>query len=183
VSGTTPFRALFDEHAAFVWRVLARHGVATRELEDACQEVFLVVHRRLPQFEGRSSLRTWIYAIAVRVALSFRRKGYRVREQLRELLDQTGSSEADQPERVDQQRTLALIDEALASLPRDKREAFALYELEGMTMPEVAEALGVPENTALYRLYGARAGIRIYLSRRMLRKQLANQAATRGSTP
>ena len=58
------FRIPFDAHVAFVWRVLRRHGVPERELEDGCQEVFVVVHRKVAEFEGRSSVRTWIYGIA-----------------------------------------------------------------------------------------------------------------------
>jgi RNA polymerase sigma-70 factor (ECF subfamily) len=68
------FRGLFDLHAAFVWRVLARHGVPRRELEDGCQEVFLVLYRRAAELDGRSSLRTWLYGVAVRVALGMRRR-------------------------------------------------------------------------------------------------------------
>ena len=160
-----PFRALFEAHVAFVWRVLRRHGVPERDLEDACQEVFLVVHRRRDEFEGRSALRSWIYGIAARVGLSWRRKGSRQREALVE--GPEVCSDAAQHERAEQQQLLALIDEALGKLAPPKREVFALYELEGMTMAEVAAALDVPENTALYRFYGARDEIRSFLERRM----------------
>ncbi|HEX6243898.1 MAG TPA: sigma-70 family RNA polymerase sigma factor, partial [Polyangiales bacterium] len=110
--------------------MLSRHGVAERELEDACQEVFLVVHTNLPEFEGRSRLRTWIYGIAVRMALGFRRKAYRVREQLPGELPEAGCS-ADQLELAERQQTLTLLDQALARLPAIKREVFALYERVG----------------------------------------------------
>src|ERR1044071_899212 len=73
------FVALFREHCDFVWRVLRTLGVAPDALDDALQEVFLVVHRRLPEFEGRSALNTWIYAIAYRVAQSQRRRARRAR--------------------------------------------------------------------------------------------------------
>jgi RNA polymerase sigma-70 factor, ECF subfamily len=146
VRDSSQFRELFDTHVAFVWRVLQRHGVPVRELEDACQEVFLVVHTRIAEFEGRSSIRTWIYGVALRVALSFRRKGYRVREQLGEELPET-SAEPEQLSLVEQRQTLGLIERALGKLAEPKREVFALYELEGMTIAEVASALGIPENT------------------------------------
>lgn len=155
------FRALFDAHVAFVWRVLQRHGVPVRELEDACQEVFLVVHTRLPEFAGRSTLRTWIYGIASRVALSFLRKGYRLRERVGDVPEQVDP--ADQLSSAQQRQTLGLIEQALEVLAEPKREVFALYELEGMTMAEVALALDIPENTALYRLYGARDEVRAFL--------------------
>src|SRR5687768_11748421 len=71
-------RQVFDEHAAYVWRALRHLGVPDSELDDYCQEVFLVVHRQLATFEGRSKLRTWIYGICLRVA-SDRRRRARVR--------------------------------------------------------------------------------------------------------
>jgi RNA polymerase sigma-70 factor (ECF subfamily) len=153
-----PFKELFDEHAAFVWRVLRRHGVPARELEDACQEVFLVVFRRLPEFEGRSSIRTWIYGIAVRVAIALRRRAFMRRELLR--TEPPEAFTTDGPGEIYAQREAQrLLDAALGELPRPKREVFVLYELEGMTIAETAAALGVAENTALYRLYGARKEI------------------------
>jgi RNA polymerase sigma-70 factor (ECF subfamily) len=149
---------------AFVWRALARHGVRAAELEDACQEVFLVVHARLGEFEGRSSLRTWVYGIALRVALAFRRKAARSRVQSEENPPEQ-TFEADQLVLVEQRQTLSLIEQAVAQLSESKREVFALYELEGMTMAEVAVTLALPENTALYRLYAARSEIRAFLER------------------
>jgi RNA polymerase sigma-70 factor (ECF subfamily) len=158
------FRSLFEAHSAFVWRVLARHGVRPAELEDACQEVFLVVHARFTEFEGRSSVRTWIYGVAVRVALGFRRKSARRRESLAAEPEEEPVA-ASQLESALQRQTLRLIERALSDMEADKREVFALYELEGMTMAEVASTLGVPENTALYRLYSARDEIRSALRR------------------
>jgi RNA polymerase sigma-70 factor, ECF subfamily len=149
------FRILFDQQVDFVWRVLRRYGVPERDLEDACQEVFLIVHRKLPEFEQRSSLRTWIYAIASRVALVSRRKAYFRREQL-EAEAREVAEDATQEDAASQNRTLSQIERALAELDAEKREAFVLYELEGMNVAEVALATGVPENTALYRLHRAR---------------------------
>lgn len=133
-----------------------------RELEDACQEVFIVVHARLADFEGRSTLRTWLYGIAMRVALNQRRKSARRREDL-EAWPPEGESAATQHELTEQRETLGLVERALLTLDEDKREVFALYELEGMTMAEVAGTLAVAENTALYRLYAARDEIRSFL--------------------
>ncbi len=149
---------------AFVWRVLQRHGVPEREVEDCCQEVFLVVHRRLAEFEQRSLLQTWIYGIAVRVAAAARRKAHLKREQLGEVPAE-GVVEVEPGERIDEHTQLRWVERALTRLSEDKREVFALYELEGMTMARVAEALGIPENTALYRLYAARDEIRAFVER------------------
>ncbi|MER2562727.1 MAG: sigma-70 family RNA polymerase sigma factor [Myxococcaceae bacterium] len=57
------FRALYTSKAPLVWRTLKRLGVREADLEDVAQEVFVVVHRRLPEFEGRSSIDTWLYGI------------------------------------------------------------------------------------------------------------------------
>jgi RNA polymerase sigma-70 factor (ECF subfamily) len=158
------FDSLFETHASFVWRVLRRYGVPERELPDACQEVFLVVHRKLAEFEARSSVRTWLYSIAQRTALSTRRRARFTRERLEEPPEL--GSEAVQHEVLERARRLELIEQALQALSEEQREVFALYELEGMTMAEVARALALPENTALYRLYAARDAIREFVSRR-----------------
>ena len=149
------FRALFDQHVDFVWRVLRRHGVPERELDDVCQEVFIVVHRKLADFEGRSTVRTWIYGIAQRVALVSRRKAY-ARRELLEAPPSEPRSEATQEELTAQRRSLSLVERVLDEMEPERREAFVLYELEGMSVVEVAQAIGVPENTALYRLHKAR---------------------------
>lgn len=149
------FRALFDQHVDFVWRVLRRHGVPDRELDDMCQEVFIVVHRKLADFEGRSTLRTWIYGIAQRVALVSRRKAHVRREVLEEPPSEL-RSEATQEELTTQRRSLSAVERVLDEMDPERREAFVLYELEGMSVLEVAHAIGVPENTALYRLHKAR---------------------------
>ncbi|MFT3925103.1 MAG: RNA polymerase sigma factor [Myxococcales bacterium] len=163
----TNFHVLFAEHVDFVWRVLKRHGVPERELEDACQEVFLVVHRRLPEFEGRSSMRTWVYGIAARVALGHRRKAHLRREVLdiEESEHTSGTSLVTAFDLASQKQVLELAAEALTRMDDDKREVFALYELEGLTMAEVAASLDVPESTALSRLYAAREEIQRFVQK------------------
>jgi RNA polymerase sigma-70 factor (ECF subfamily) len=159
------FRALFEQHAAFVWRVLQRHGVPMRDLDDACQEVFLVVFRRRAEFAGRSSLRTWVYGIAVRVAIGLRRRAYFRRELLTEQVPElAGSGDAfDDSLRSEAQ---VLLGAALAALTRAHREVFVLYELEDMTVAEVAATLSIPEGTALSRLYAAREAILMFVRKR-----------------
>lgn len=152
------FQALFRAHAPFVWRVLRRHGVAERELEDAAQEVFMVVHRKLAEFDGRAAMRTWIYGIAVRVARDGRRRAHVRRERLGHELTEPSVSEV-AFEHTARRQLLALAERALAQMSEDKREVFALYELDQLTMAEVAESLGIPESTALSRLYAAREEI------------------------
>lgn len=170
---SSEFRQLFAEQVGFVYRILQRHGVPDRDLEDGCQEVFLTVFRRAPAFEGRSSFRTWVYGIAVRIALGMRRKAFRRRELLTEAPEPaTGPEPFDARVRREAE---ALLTACLAELPRPKREVFVLYELEDMTMAEVAGALNIPENTALYRLYGAREAVAAFVRRSELRGKNAKQ--------
>jgi RNA polymerase sigma-70 factor (ECF subfamily) len=137
--------------------------VPERELPDVCQEVFLVVHRKLGEFEQRASVRTWLYAIAQRTALATRRRARFTRERLEEPPEQSAAES--QLEQVERAQQLQRIDRALKALREEQREVFVLYELEGMTMAEVADAVGAPENTALYRLYAARDAIRAAVTR------------------
>ena len=65
---------VFREHHTYVWRSLRRLGLSEAEVDDAVQDVFLVVHERLPEFEFRASLRTWLFRIAMNVAMSHRRR-------------------------------------------------------------------------------------------------------------
>src|SRR4051812_20583490 len=77
----TTVRRIFDEHARYVWRALRHLGVADAEIADVSQEVFITVHKKLPEFEGLSSLRTWLYGICLRVASDHRRRAYVRHEQ------------------------------------------------------------------------------------------------------
>jgi RNA polymerase sigma-70 factor (ECF subfamily) len=157
MSGDVPtLRQVFDEHAAYVWRALRHLGVPDSELDDYCQEVFLVVHRQLAAFEGRSKLRTWLYGICLRVA-SDRRRRARVRYERAEAdpaRDLAESSALAPDERVQARNTLlALLDK----LDDDKRTVLVLFEIEGLSMSEVAEVVGCPLQTAYSRLHAARA--------------------------
>lgn len=147
------FRELFHAHAPFVWRVLRRHGVPEPDLEDVCQEVFVVVHRRLASFEGRSTLRTWIYEIARRSALAHARRRGDLRTSTTSTDTENLQTEAPSPEACLQRgRELSWLEAALARLHAEQREAFVLYELEELTLAEVAEAQGCAINTVHYRV-------------------------------
>lgn len=149
-----PFEELYESHVDFVWRVARRLGVSEGALDDAVQEVFLIAHRRAAEFEGRGTVRAWLYGIVRRVARDHR-------PSRREVLDDRGTADAvDLPtaherlERAEALRTLyALLDE----LDDERREVFVLAELEQIPMPEVAQMLGLNVNTAHARLRAARA--------------------------
>ena len=152
------FEAVYEAHFDFVWRSLRHLGVSEAGAEDAVQEVFLVVHRRLGDFEARSSVKTWLFGIARKLASRHRRTRDRRPETseapaLETLRDrgQPGSDEA-----LARAQALIVLDALLDELDDEKREVFVLAELEQMTMPEIGQALGLNVNTAYTRLRAAR---------------------------
>jgi RNA polymerase sigma-70 factor (ECF subfamily) len=149
------FEDLYEEHFSFVWRGLRRLGVPDSSVEDAAQEVFLAIHRRLPDFAGRSSLRTWVFGFVLRVARDHRRRARRKggAEPLPEGLADGAPGPLDRLERTEE---LRVLDAALSGLDDDKRAVFVMGEIEQMTAPEMAEVLGVPLNTVYSRLRLAR---------------------------
>jgi RNA polymerase sigma-70 factor, ECF subfamily len=158
------FERLFLEHGAFVARVLRRFGVRPSDVADASQDVFLVVHRKLDDFEARASHRTWLYRICVRVAADYRKRAHRRYERLEHpIADVAVLSDAESD--AAHAELVARLERALDTLPHGQRQVFALYELEELTMPEVAELLGCPLKTAFSRLYAARGAVRDALRR------------------
>jgi len=149
------FATIYDAHVKFVWRVLARLGVARSDLEDVCQEVFIVVHRRLADFEGRSSLRTWIYGIALRCASEYRRRNARRRPASTPVPEIAIAGS--QLEDLDARDARATLDRLLELLDPEKREVFVLFELEELAMAEVVAIVGCPLQTGYSRLHAARA--------------------------
>ena len=165
------FDAVYSEHFAFVWRNLRRLGVPESSLRDAAQEVFLVVHRRLGDFEGRAPLRSWIYSIVTRVARQDRRT--RSRKELRDVEDPDTVADRGEsgPERnAERGEALRVVLELIAELDEDKRTAVILADLEDMTVPEIAEAVGANVNTVYSRLRAGRSELRAALERRRTRE-------------
>ncbi|NUO53119.1 MAG: sigma-70 family RNA polymerase sigma factor [Polyangiaceae bacterium] len=155
---TLVFEQVYDEHVDLVWRALRRFGVLESALEDATQDVFLVVHRRLAEFEGRSSVSTWLYGIAVGIARNHRRTRRRRPEHTTEGVEDEMVARGASPERgAEDSEALRALDKILSELDPDKREVFVLAELEELTAPEIAAALKLNVNTVYTRLRAARA--------------------------
>src|SRR5262249_24120399 len=125
------------------------------DVEDVCQDVFIVVMRKLDAFEGRSSLRTWIYGVCARTASDYRRSG-RVRREVVTETPPEREAQGEQDDALALRHARATLDRILDELDDDKRAVFVLYEIEELTMAEVAEALGCPLQTAYSRLHAAR---------------------------
>lgn len=149
------FDEVFAAHAPMVWRTMRRLGRREADAEDLAQEVFLIVFRKLPAFEGRSKLSTWIYGICVKVAADHGRRAHVRREVPAAELPEPGGA-APQEDAVARRQALARLDDLLALLDDDKRAVFVLYEIEELPMADVAAAVGAPLQTAYSRLHAAR---------------------------
>jgi RNA polymerase sigma-70 factor (ECF subfamily) len=162
---TPAFAELYEAWFDFVWRSARRLGVLEPHVDDVVQEVFMVVHRRLGDFEGRSSLKTWLFAITRRVVGAYHRSARRKpTESLgeRELIAQHGDPE----QRCAALEGQALLHAILNELDLEKREVFVLAELEQMSGPEIAQALDLNLNTMHARLRAARRDFEQALARR-----------------
>lgn len=144
---------IYDSKFRFVWRNLARLGVPAADIADATQEVFLVVHQRLGEFDQRCRVTTWLYRICFNVASDRRRRAH-VR---REVLCENGHFEQNCADLSSQADDLALLDRLLGSMELEQRAVFVLFEIEGHTGPEIAEMMACPLPTVYSRLRLARA--------------------------
>jgi RNA polymerase sigma-70 factor (ECF subfamily) len=153
---------LFHQHAAFVWRVLRRLGLSAADAEDGTQEVFLVVKARLRDYQERGTARAWLFAICQNVARAHRNKNKRTQP----TADVEARDDARDPERALQQaQAAALIDQFLSSLSEPQATVFHLSEIEGVSAPELAAALGVGVNTVYARLRLARKRFEAFVVR------------------
>ena len=158
------FRAIYDEHVGFVFRTLNRFGVPERMLPDAVQEVFTVAFRSQERFEGRSSMRTWLFGIARRISSDIRRSAPARREVLEEPSHDIPDSSRDVAVWAERTEALARAEALLRSLPEEQQLVFALFEVEEWTGAEIAEATEVSVATVHSRLRLAREGIKRQLA-------------------
>ena len=162
-------QVVVEQHAAFLLRTVRRLGVAETDVEDIAQEVFLLMHRKLDQYDPSCSLRGWMFGIASRLASDYR-KSARVRRERVTYPPPETSVAAAQEHDLDRARARELLDLALDDLDDDKRAVFVLYELEGLEMHEVVALLGCPLQTGYSRLHAARAVVRARLERALAPK-------------
>jgi RNA polymerase sigma-70 factor, ECF subfamily len=165
-SAAPDFEAVYVEHFAFVWRMVRRMGVPDANAEDVAQEVFVIVHRRLESYEGRASLRAWLFGFVRGVVANYRRSAHRASARV------DASAEVAEPtsdrhphalaEKAEAVRTLHAL---LAELDDDKRDVFMLAELEQMPVVEIARALELNVNTAHSRLREGREQFKTAVAR------------------
>lgn len=161
-------RQVYAENFQSVWRNLHRLGVPDIVLDDAVQDVFLVVHRRRCEFAGRSSLRTWIFGIVLRVAKDYRRAARRHAVRVQRYADAIVhgselSGPSEDAERREANRLLHLI---LEELDDEERAVFVFVELEQLSVREAAAAAEMSLATCQRRLRRARIAFDAALSRR-----------------
>jgi RNA polymerase sigma-70 factor (ECF subfamily) len=173
--GPSSFADAFRQHYGLVHRMLGVYGVDEALLDDAAQDVFMVVHRRWGDYDGRTAFRSWLIGIVRRVASGYRRAGRRLRVRLEQLHapPQPPSLEV----RLVQREMIEHVRAAVAVLGTRQREVFVLAELEGFTAPEIAETLGIKLNTVYSRLRAARERFWTALARRRDREQRGGQSA------
>ncbi len=157
---TLDFEGIYTEQFAFVWRSLRALGVRPELLDDATQDVFLVVYRRVTGFEGRSSLRTWLFSIVGHVAFNYRRAQRRKAAPLQPI-DPAHASDAPDPlEHATGSEAARFVERFLETLDDGKRAVFALALIEELPAPEVAQLLGIPVNTVYSRVRTVRQAFR-----------------------
>jgi RNA polymerase sigma-70 factor (ECF subfamily) len=144
-------RALYQAEFARICRLMRRLGVPDKDLEDAVQDVFMVVHRRWEDLDPDRPAHAWLGGIAVRVASQWRRKAS-VRHESGGEVPESASSAPGADAVLEARRARARVLAGLDELPEDQRAVFVLHELEGCAIPEIAAALGIPANTAYSRL-------------------------------
>ena len=156
------FAEVYELHFPFVWRSVRRLGIPDHAVDDVTQEVFVVVYRRLAEFEGRSTLKTWLFGIVLRVVRSHRRALLKKNPHMLQAGPNTDLETLSDPraqgphELASKSEAALLVHRLLDSLDDEKREVFVLAELEEMTGPDIAAALDLNLNTVYSRLRLAR---------------------------
>jgi RNA polymerase sigma-70 factor (ECF subfamily) len=164
----TPFESIYRQYLDFVWSSVRRLGVSPAAVDDVVQEIFIVIHSRLHTLEKPEALRSWIYSVVRRTVSGYHRS-QSVKETSGIMLavepeaSRQPATPFDLAEQSDQVRLLfSLLDE----LAQPKREVFMMAELDELTVPEIAEVLEIPVNTAYSRLRAARQAFDEALARR-----------------
>jgi RNA polymerase sigma-70 factor (ECF subfamily) len=149
------WRGFYDAHWTWVHRVVRRMGGGEINVEDAVQDVFVVVVDRLAGFEGRSKVETWLYRICLNVVSEHRRRSRRQRR-LHAALERIAFWRPDPSRRIEAREELSLVQRILIQMPEKKREVLVLAEIEELSSVEIAEILKIPAATVRTRLFYAK---------------------------
>ena len=150
-------RALVREHYDFIWRLLSRLGVVGPEVDDAAQQVFMVLVTREGLSIKPGSERAFLYGVALRVAKEFRRKAQNSQNHVVPDPERLVDGAPDLEAVAARNQARRQLDRILERMPDNLKEAFILFELEDLTVPQIAELLAIPTGTVASRLRRARA--------------------------
>jgi len=167
------FESIYRQHFDFVWSSVRRLGVSPAALDDVVQEVFIVIHSRVHTLEKPEALRSWIYGIVRRTV-----SGYHRSRRVKEASGATLAAESDAGpaqrtpfDLAEQNDQVKLLWSLLEKLDEPKREVFMMAELDELTVPEIAQILEIPLNTAYSRLRAARHAFEEALARHSARTE------------
>jgi len=163
------FDVIYHRHFDFVWSSSLRLGVSPAAIDDVVQEIFMVIHSKFQSLRQPTSVRSWIYGIVRRTVSDHRRAQNRRAHWTGALALQMMIDQRRAPTPLDlkeQNEKVELLFSLLNEIAGPKREVFMLSELDEMSVPEIAEALEIPLNTAYSRLRAARRAFEEALSRR-----------------
>jgi RNA polymerase sigma-70 factor (ECF subfamily) len=160
------FGRVYEEQFEFVWRSLRLLGVRRDALDDVSQDVFSTVARQLGRFEGRSSLRTWVFGIVQNIASNHRRARARKHDRLEPLDGHVVSPDPSPLAHTEGREAADAVLEFCEGLEESRRAVFVLGLLEGVPAPEIAALLGIPLNTVYSRMRTLREGLERHLSQR-----------------
>lgn len=158
------FPEVYRVELGYVLRTLRRLGVREADLEDVAHEAFVAVVRHLPDYDPERPIRRWLFGFAFRMASDYRKRAHNVNEVPASSPDATETLGPDTA--LDDARRRALLLQVLDALDFEKRSLIVMHDLDGVPVPEIAETLGVPLNTAYSRLRLARKAFQEELSSR-----------------
>jgi RNA polymerase sigma-70 factor (ECF subfamily) len=164
------FEDIYETMVEYVWNAVCRMGVPRSDADDVVQEVFVIVHRRLGEFEGRAQLKSWVFKIVVHLVRHYfrthaRKPGDRATERGTEIQTLVDSLEKGPAGELERREALRVLDRLLAQLDAAKRVVFVLAEMERMTLAEIADVVEANANTVASRLRAARRDFDKALSR------------------
>lgn len=155
-------QTIYEQSAEYVWLTLQRLGVRYHDLDDLCHDVFLIAHRKLAEFDGRTKIQAWLFGICLRVAANYRRRAYIRLEQVAGAMSDDDDATFSSPPSGSPHEALVRLEsqkratDILDRMDLAKRAVFVMFEIEEIGCQEIATELGVPVGTVYSRLHAAR---------------------------
>ena len=163
--GMSTFREVYEAGFSYVHHTLRRLGVRDAGLDDISHDVFIRVYRHLADFDTSRPLKPWLFGFAYRTAQEYRRRAVHRREVLMDSDMEAADSDIGPEEQVAQNQARDLLLLLPETLSHEQRAVFVMHDIDGCTMPSIAETLAIPLNTAYSRLRLARSQVETSLAR------------------